>query len=48
MKTLSKKACAAVLDILRAAYPDAGCALVHENGFELLVKVVLSAQTTDK
>jgi endonuclease-3 len=37
-----------VLDILRAAYPDAGCALVHENGFELLVKVVLSAQTTDK
>ena len=48
MKTLSKKNCAAVLDVLRTAYPEAGCALVHENGFELLVKVVLSAQTTDK
>jgi endonuclease-3 len=48
MKTLSKKNCAVVLDILRAAYPEAGCALVHENSFELLVKVVLSAQTTDK
>jgi DNA topoisomerase-1 len=48
MKILSKKNCAAVLDILRAAYPEAGCALDHGNNFELLVKVVLSAQTTDK
>ncbi|MDR2089933.1 MAG: endonuclease III [Clostridiales Family XIII bacterium] len=48
MKILSKKDCAAVLDLLRAAYPKAGCALEHRNVFELLVKVVLSAQTTDK
>jgi endonuclease-3 len=48
MKILSKKHCAAVLDLLLAAYPEAGCALIHENSFELLVKVVLSAQTTDK
>jgi endonuclease-3 len=48
MKTLSKKNCAAILDLLLEAYPDAGCALIHENKFELLVKVVLSAQTTDK
>jgi endonuclease-3 len=34
--------------MLLAAYPDAGCALIHENIFELIVKVVLSAQTTDK
>ncbi|MDR2771693.1 MAG: endonuclease III [Clostridiales Family XIII bacterium] len=45
---MSKKNCAAVLDLLLAAYPEAGCALVHENSFELLVKVVLSARTTDK
>jgi endonuclease-3 len=48
MKLLTKKDCAEVLDLLLAAYPDAGCALTHENIFELLVKVVLSAQTTDK
>jgi endonuclease-3 len=48
MKILSKKDCAAVLNLLRAAYPEAGCALDHGNNFELLVKVVLSAQTTDK
>jgi endonuclease-3 len=48
MRVLSKKNCAAVLDILLEAYPDAGCALIHENIFELIVKVVLSAQTTDK
>jgi endonuclease-3 len=48
MKILSKKDCAIVLDLLRAAYPEAGCALIHDNAFELLVKVVLSAQTTDK
>jgi endonuclease-3 len=48
MKILSKKDCAAVLDLLREAYPEAGCALGHGDNFELLVKVVLSAQTTDK
>jgi endonuclease-3 len=32
---------------LAAAYPDAHCALVHRDPFELLVAVILSAQTTD-
>jgi endonuclease-3 len=48
MKPLSKKKCSEILDLLLDAYPEAGCALTHGNSFELLVKVVLSAQTTDK
>jgi endonuclease-3 len=32
---------------LRAAYPDAACALHHRNPFELLVATILSAQCTD-
>jgi len=32
---------------LAAAYPDARCDLDHRSPFELLVAVVLSAQTTD-
>ena len=36
------------LDILAETYPDAKCALDHVNVFQLLVAVVLSAQTTDK
>jgi len=32
---------------LRKAHPDARCALVHEDPFQLLVATVLSAQTTD-
>lgn len=37
-----------ILDRLEARYPDAECALHHRNVFELLISVVLSAQTTDK
>lgn len=37
-----------ILDQLEIMYPDAGCALEHQNPFELLVATVLSAQTTDK
>ena len=37
-----------ILDILEQTYPDAGCALEHIDIFELLICVVLSAQTTDK
>lgn len=33
---------------LAKAYPDADCALVHRNPFELLVATILSAQCTDK
>lgn len=36
-----------ILDALRKEYPDAECALVHKNVYELIVCVVLSAQTTD-
>jgi endonuclease-3 len=32
---------------LRAIYPDAHCELDHQGSFQLLVSVVLSAQTTD-
>ena len=37
-----------VLNLLAEAYPEAQCALEHESIFELLVSVILSAQTTDK
>lgn len=37
-----------ILDKLELQYPEAGCALEHQNVFQLLVSVVLSAQTTDK
>jgi endonuclease III len=33
---------------LRREYPDARCALNHENAYELLVATILSAQCTDK
>ena len=36
-----------VIDILEDMHPEAMCALDHRNTFELLVSVVLSAQTTD-
>ena len=36
-----------MLDLLRAEYPEAGCALDHVDTFQLLVAVVMSAQTTD-
>jgi endonuclease-3 len=32
---------------LQKAYPDATCALVHSNAWELLVATILSAQCTD-
>lgn len=37
-----------VLDTLEEAYPEAECALHHQNVFQLIVAVALSAQTTDK
>lgn len=37
-----------ILDILEEMYPNAHCELIHKNPFELLVAVVLSAQTTDE
>lgn len=36
-----------LLDILEEMHPEAACALEHENVFQLVVAVALSAQTTD-
>jgi len=47
MKVLSKTGVAEVVDRLGRVYGDEGTALVHGSTFELLVCVVLSAQTTD-
>src|SRR5215831_13956539 len=33
---------------LEAAYPDAKCALDHQNPLQLLIATILSAQSTDK
>lgn len=42
-----KKQTAEVIRRLRKAYPDAHCALIHSNPFELLIATILSAQCTD-
>ncbi|MGN1405618.1 MAG: endonuclease III [Erysipelotrichaceae bacterium] len=36
-----------IIENLNKLYPDAHCELNHQNSFELLIAVVLSAQTTD-
>ena len=36
-----------VMERLAEAYPDAECALIHRNPFELLTATILSAQSTD-
>jgi endonuclease-3 len=36
-----------VLSALKRAYPEATCALVHSNPYQLLVATILSAQCTD-
>ncbi len=48
MTILKKPEITKVIEILAEVYPEAECALVHENTFQLLITVVLSAQTTDK
>jgi endonuclease III len=42
-KTHVRRVCA----VLKRAYPDARCALVHANPYQLLVSTILSAQCTD-
>lgn len=37
-----------ILEVLETMYPNANVELAHSNNFELLIAVVLSAQTTDK
>ena len=36
-----------VFELLREAYPDAKCALDHQDPFQLLIATILSAQCTD-
>ncbi|MBO1003022.1 endonuclease III [Pseudogracilibacillus auburnensis] len=44
---LTKKEIRFCLDQMGEMFPDAHCELIHENAFELLIAVLLSAQTTD-
>lgn len=44
---LSKKETLQVIEAMGELFPDAKCELVHKNPFELLIAVMLSAQTTD-
>ncbi len=44
---LSRQKVTKVIDALTALYPDAGCALDYGTKYQLLVSVMLSAQTTD-
>ena len=37
-----------IIDILKARYPDAPCALQYEKDYELMIAVRLSAQCTDE
>src|SRR5438067_7338895 len=37
-----------IIKLLKRAHPDAKCALVHSNAFELLIATILSAQCTDE
>ncbi len=42
-----KKLTRQIIKRLKKEYPDAHCALVHSNAFELLIATILSAQCTD-
>lgn len=44
---LRKKKTVEVIEAMGELFPDAKCELTHRNAFELLIAVMLSAQTTD-
>ena len=44
---LSKKKTIEIIEAMGELFPDAECELIHHNTFELLIAVMLSAQTTD-
>lgn len=46
-KRVSKNDAQESMRLLRERYPDADCELIFKNAFELLISVILSAQTTD-
>ncbi len=45
---MKKEVIKEILDRLEETYPEAECALHHQNVFQLIIAVALSAQTTDK
>ena len=47
MKRIKSEEINKVLDKLEIMHPEASCALDHRSNYELLIAVVLSAQTTD-
>ncbi len=47
MKFDKKKQAGKIIRRLKKEYPDAHCALIHANAFELLIATILSAQCTD-
>lgn len=48
MKALSKKKLDQIFEYLIARFPNADTELNYSNGFQLLIAVMMSAQTTDK
>ena len=44
---MNKQRVQRILDVFDEMYPDAKCELEHQNELELLIAVMLSAQTTD-
>lgn len=46
-KKVSATTAGEIMRLLRERYPDADCELTYKNDFELLISVILSAQTTD-
>lgn len=44
----ARRRAAKLLADLKARYPDAHCALIHDGPFQLLIATILSAQCTDK
>lgn len=47
MNSDQKERAQKIIARLKKEYPDAHCALIHSNAFELLVATILSAQCTD-
>ena len=45
---ISKKKALEMMDVIDEMFPDAKCELKHENPWQLLIAVMMSAQTTDK
>jgi endonuclease III len=46
-RALAPERISEILDLLAAAYPNAECALIHKDAWQLLVATILSAQCTD-